>query len=46
MLPVVQETFALFGDEIVGAKCEPRPGFQSKVQELLLDYEPLARSGT
>ncbi|CAE7283217.1 unnamed protein product, partial [Symbiodinium necroappetens] len=30
--------FHLFGDEIVGRKCDPREGFQNKVQELLRAY--------
>ncbi|CAE7268169.1 unnamed protein product, partial [Symbiodinium sp. CCMP2456] len=30
--------FHLFGDEIVGRKCDPREGFQNKVQELLRVY--------
>lgn len=38
-----KETFPLFGDEIVGAKCEPREGFQNKVQELLRDFDEYCR---
>ncbi|CAE7475672.1 unnamed protein product [Symbiodinium natans] len=37
-VPVSDCQFYLFGDEIVGRKCDPREGFQNKVQELFRVY--------